>query len=127
MNTTLLFAIIFITLALIFYTVGVWMEKIQKELKIRHLILFVLGLICDSTGTALMSKLADHSTSKALGVHGVTGAIAIILMVVHAAWAAVVLAKKDEKKQQNFHKFSIFVWLIWLVPYFIGMFMGMGK
>lgn len=127
MNTTLLFAIIFITLALILYTVGVWMEKIQKELKIRHLVLFVLGLICDSTGTALMSKLADHSTSKALGVHGVTGAIAIIFMVVHAAWAALVLAKKDEKKQQNFHKFSIFVWLIWLIPYFIGMFMGMGK
>lgn len=126
MNPTLIAAIITITLALIFYSVGVWTEKIQKVLKVRHLVLFVLGLICDSTGTALMSTLADHSAGSKMGVHGVTGAIAIILMLVHAIWALIVLLKKDEKRQQNFHKFSIFVWLIWLVPYFIGMFMGMG-
>lgn len=127
MNQTLIAAIVTITLALIFYTTGVWMEKIQKKLKVVHLVLFVLGLICDSIGTALMSTLAEHSDGSFLGVHGITGAIAIILMFVHAAWALIVLIKKNEKQQQNFHKFSIFVWLIWLIPYVIGMFMGMGK
>lgn len=125
MNTTLLMAIIMITLALVFYTVGVWMEKIQKQLKVRHLVLFLLGLVCDSTGTALMSMIADHADGSGMGLHGITGAVAIILMVVHAVWALIVLIKKNEKQQQNFHKFSIFVWLIWLVPYIIGMVIGM--
>lgn len=124
---TLIAAIITITLALVFYSVGVWMEKIQKQLKVKHLVLFILGLICDSTGTGLMSTLADHSDGSGMGVHGITGALAIGLMVIHAIWAAIVLIKKNEKQQQNFHKFSVVVWLIWLVPYFIGMFMGMGQ
>lgn len=126
MQPILVAAIITITLALVFYSVGVWMEKIQKRLKVRHLVFFLLGLVCDSTGTALMSRIADHSDGSGMGVHGITGAIAIGLMIVHAVWAIIVLVTKKEKQQQNFHKFSIFVWIIWLIPYFIGMFMGMG-
>ncbi|WP_131068215.1 molecular chaperone HtpG [Clostridioides difficile] len=34
--------------------------------------------------------------------------------------------KDDEEKKKFFHKFSIVVWTIWLVPYFIGMFIGMA-
>ena len=49
--------------------------------------------------------------------HGVTGVIAILLMLVHAIWAAVVLVQKDNKAILNFHKFSLLVWFIWLIPY----------
>jgi len=59
-------------------------------------------------------------------VHGITGLIAIILMLIHAAWAFVVLIKKDEKAINNFHKFSLGVWVIWLIPYFSPMFFGMA-
>jgi hypothetical protein len=34
--------------------------------------------------------------------------------------------KKDEKLRLGFHKFSIIVWLIWLIPYFGGMYLGMN-
>ena len=61
-----------------------------------------------------------------MGLHGITGALAIVLMLFHALWATLVLVKKDEKKQESFHKFSIFVWLVWLVPYILGMIIGMG-
>lgn len=40
MSITLLFAIITITLALIFYTIGVWSEHKSKELKVFHVIFF---------------------------------------------------------------------------------------
>jgi uncharacterized repeat protein (TIGR03987 family) len=46
-------------------------------------------------------------------------------MLFHALWATYVLFKGDEEKKKFFHKFSIVVWAIWLVPYFIGMFIGM--
>lgn len=51
----------------------------------------------------------------------------IILMLFHAIWATIVLIKKDEKARINFHKFSITVWLIWLVPFISGMIVGMSK
>jgi uncharacterized repeat protein (TIGR03987 family) len=55
-------------------------------------------------------------------VHGLTGLLAIILMLIHAVWAAAVLLRKDARMIANFHKFSIVVWLIWLVPYLSPMF-----
>jgi uncharacterized repeat protein (TIGR03987 family) len=59
-------------------------------------------------------------------IHGITGVIAIVLMFIHAAWALVVLLKKDEQAIVNFHKFSIVVWLIWLIPYFSPMFFNLA-
>jgi uncharacterized repeat protein (TIGR03987 family) len=52
--------------------------------------------------------------------------IAILLMLIHAIWATIVLIRKDEQAIVNFHKFSLVVWLIWLVPYFSGFFLSMG-
>ena len=59
------------------------------------------------------------------GVHGVTGIIAILLMLVHAVWASIVLVVKNEMAITNFHHFSVFVWVIWLIPYFTGFFVSM--
>jgi uncharacterized repeat protein (TIGR03987 family) len=52
---------------------------------------------------------------------------AIILMLIHAIWATFVLIKKDEKLMRDFHKFSVVVWIIWLVPYLSPMFFGMAN
>lgn len=117
-------AIICITLALVFYTVGVWSEKLQRGLKGRHLALFWAGLVFDTTGTTLMSKIAGGFE---LNFHGITGLLAIVLMIFHALWATLVLAKGSERSRANFHRFSLMVWAIWLVPYFSGMIFAMMK
>ena len=125
----LIYAIIFINLALLFYTIGVWSEKLQGKLKPWHLGLFFLGLICDTTGTLLMESIASSSTQVATGInlHGITGIVAIALMLIHAIWAAVVLIKKNEDMMSKFHKFSIVVWIIWLIPFISGAVAHMGK
>ncbi|MBT3241191.1 MAG: TIGR03987 family protein [Chloroflexi bacterium] len=110
-------------LALLFYTIGVWSERIAGKLKPWHLIFFVLGLICDTWGTGLMFQFVGGMT---FDIHGITGVIAILLMLIHAVWAFVVLIKKDENAINNFHKFSVFVWVIWLIPYFSPMFFNMA-
>ena len=120
----LIYAITTITLALIFYTIGVWSEKIQGELKSWHLIIFWIGLIFDTTGTMLMSKIANESFQ--FNFHGITGLLAIILMLFHAIWATFVLLKKDTNAKTNFHKFSIVVWLIWLIPFISGAIFGVS-
>ena len=125
MSPLLMKAVIAITLALIFYTIGVWSEHRAKVLRPVHLVFFSLGLCMDTAGTMMMSRLADGSGGGLMSAHGITGMIAIILMMIHAVWATVVLAKKDEKAMQDFHRFSIAVWVIWLVPFVLGMMMGM--
>jgi uncharacterized repeat protein (TIGR03987 family) len=111
-------AIIIINLALLFYSIGVWSERIQGRLKIWHTVFFYLGLICDTWGTGLMF---DYVGGMSWDIHGISGVLAIALMFVHAIWATVVLVRKDEKMIVSFHKFSIFVWIIWLIPYFSPM------
>ncbi|MDZ4169523.1 MAG: HsmA family protein [Coriobacteriia bacterium] len=114
---------IIITMALVFYTIGVWGERIAGRLKPWHLAFFYLGLAFDTVGTGMMFSYADGMT---FDVHGVTGMLAIILMLVHAVWATVVLVRRDENWITRFHRFSIVVWLVWLVPYFSPMFFAMA-
>lgn len=118
----LIFAIIFIVLALIFYSIGVWSEKAQGILKKWHVGVFWVGFACDTAGTMLMSQMAGAAPDV---FHAITGVIAILLMAFHAVWATIVVLRKKEKMLRSFHKFSIFVWIIWLVPFISGMIMGM--
>ncbi len=48
-------------------------------------------------------------------------------MLLHALWATIVVVKNDEKAKTNFHRLSIIVWIIWLVPFISGAIFGMAK
>jgi len=122
MTGTMIIATVLISLALVFYSIGVWAERLAGRLKGWHLIFFWCGLIFDTVGTAMMMEFAGGIT---FDIHGATGALAILLMVIHAVWATVVLLRKDEQAILNFHKFSVIVWAIWLVPYLTGIFISM--
>jgi uncharacterized repeat protein (TIGR03987 family) len=124
MDTTLMIAISFIFSAMIFYTLGVWAEKLQRKLKVWHAVVFWLGFLCDSIGTGAMGVLAGSMIQ--LNFHGLTGLLAILLMLFHAIWATRVLVRKDERLILQFHKFSIIVWIIWLIPMITGMILGSG-
>ena len=45
-------------------------------------------------------------------------------MIVHAMWATVTYLRGSQKARKRFHTFSTVVWLVWLVPYIIGMLVG---
>jgi uncharacterized repeat protein (TIGR03987 family) len=57
--------------------------------------------------------------------HTLTGQIALWLMLAHAVWATRVVHKGSEATRTGFHRYSLFVWLVWLIPYFGGMYLGM--
>ncbi len=113
-----------ITAALVLYTIGVWSERIQGRLHWWHLAFFYAGLVCDTVGTGMMFDFAGGMT---FDVHGVSGLLAIVLMAIHAIWATFVLLRHDERLIVTFHRFSIAVWLIWLIPYFSPMFFAMAE
>jgi uncharacterized repeat protein (TIGR03987 family) len=115
-----------ITLALIFYSLGIWSERIARYLKTWHVAAFWLGFIFDVTGTYAMHRLATKPFNI-FELHTLTGQIALWLMLIHAVWAFYVIRKGSEKARKGFHRYSIIVWLIWLIPYFGGLYLGMKK
>ena len=120
----LLSAILMISGALVFYSIGVWGEKIKGRLSPVWLLFFWAGFVCDTAGTAAMGRMAGGSFR--FDFHGITGMLAIVLMAAHALWATIVLARKDLKAIKGFHRYSIAVWLVWLVPYLSGVLFGAG-
>jgi len=123
MTSQLVISTILISLALVFYSIGVWSERLAGRLKRWHLVFFWGGLVFDTTGTGIMFEMAGGIGAD---IHSVTGVVAILLMLVHAVWATAVLVLKNEKAIKNFHYFSVFVWAVWLIPYFTGFFASMG-
>ena len=117
MSSLLIKAVSAITLALGFYTIGVWAERREKLLKPWHLAFFWLGFVMD---------VINEQTQNAMTLHSITGFAAIILMLLHAIWATVVIVRKSEHERHTFHRFSIFVWSVWLIPFVVGMIMGMS-
>lgn len=124
MTSLELFSTVFITMALLFYTLGVWAERYVKYLKKWHVIMFWAGFTFDITGTLLMHLMAE-GPFNILESHTLTGQLALWLMLAHATWATVVVYKDKYSIRLKFHRYSLFVWLIWLIPYFGGMIMAM--
>lgn len=123
MSAPLLFATVLITLALAFYSIGVWAERIARYLKPWHVVAFWTGFSFDIAGTWTMHRISDGPFTLRTP-HTLTGQVALWLMLAHAVWATVVARRGSEEARVGFHHYSLFVWLVWLVPYFGGMYLG---
>ena len=119
----LIAAIVIISMALVFYTIGVWSERVQKGLRGWHVVAFGLGLVCDIVGTTFMAELV-RLTGEDNHLHAITGTIAVFLMGIHALWTVWTFWKGSAKAKRNFSRFSVVVWFIWLIPYCIGVWLG---
>jgi len=113
-----------ITLALLFYSIGVWSERWAHNLQPWHVAMFWSGFIFDVSGTLAMHALATRPFDF-WAIHTLTGQIALWLMFVHAVWATHVTRRGTETTRKGFHRYSLVVWLVWLIPYFGGMYLAM--
>ena len=71
------------------------------------------------------TAMRSVSSGFTFDIHGITGFIALVLMLIHVLWATWVLVKGTEQQKTNFHKYRLMVWLFWLIPFFIGMIINM--
>ena len=124
MSLLLTSSITLISLALVFYSLGVWAERISRYLKLWHVIAFWTGFVFDVSGTWAMHIIAKNPFDLT-NPHTLTGQIALWLMLAHALWATIVVKRGNEKELINFNKYSVIVWLFWLIPYFSGLYIGM--
>lgn len=124
MSPLLIASTTLITLALVFYSLGVWSERIARYLRPWHVAAFWTGFVFDVSGTWAMHRLAEGRFDLR-EPHTLTGQIALWLMLAHAIWATRVARKGTEEARIGFHRYSLIVWLIWLVPYASGAYLGM--
>lgn len=125
MSPLLIASTVLITLALAAYSVGVWAERIARDLKPWHVVAFWTGFLFDISGTGAMHLLAK-GPFDIYAPHTLTGQVALWLMLSHAIWATIVTRRGTRQVRTRFHRYSLAVWLIWLIPYIGGMYLGMA-
>lgn len=86
--------------------------------------MFWMGLIFDISGTLAMHALAEGAFDLR-DPHTLTGQLALWLMLAHAIWATQVVRRGSGPRRAGFHRYSLVVWAIWLIPYFGGMALGL--
>jgi len=114
-------ALLLMLAAFTFYSIGVWSERFAGFLRPWHTVMFWIGFLCDTSGTEAMRQIVGRF---ALSFHMATGITALLLMFAHAVWATIVLARRDERWIRTFHRVSVVVWAIWLVPFVTGLYLG---
>lgn len=115
-------AVVLITAALVLYSVGVWSERLAGVLRGRHVAFFAAGFACDAAGTVTMGRITGFRSGHPglIAVMEWSGLVALVLMGIHLAWASLVLLRGSERARHTFHRFSLLVWCLWLVPYVTG-------
>lgn len=122
----LLQAVIWMNLALVFYTWAVFSGR-RQGLHTKHLVIFGIGLLCDYLGTHQMNIFA-LSYGKAPEWHNITGVASLVGMAFHFLLALIAaLAHRTEAVNRLFHRVSLTIYSCWLVAFFSGAISGMMR
>lgn len=123
MSPLLITAIVIITLALVFYSIGVIGEARRKNLLWRDVVWFGAGLVADFAGTMTMRAISQSGETVlapwANTLMTISGTAAIILMAIHIVFAVIVMTKFPDYRKK-FHKWSVVIYIFWLVSYISG-------
>jgi uncharacterized repeat protein (TIGR03987 family) len=118
--------IIFMNLALIFYTWAVFSGR-RHGLHTKHLIIFGIGLLCDYLGTMEMSRFALLH-GKAPQWHHVAGIASLAGMAFHFMLALIAsILKRTETVNRVFHRVSLTIYTAWLGAFITGSIAGMMR
>lgn len=122
----LLYGIIWMNMALIFYTWAVFSGR-RRGLHTRHLIIFGIGLVCDYLGTSEMNRFAI-AYGKAPQWHNITGIASLAGMAFHFLLALIAsLQGKTEVVNRVFHRVSLTIYTCWLIAFASGAISGMMR
>jgi len=120
----LLRAIIWMNLALVFYTWAVFSGR-RQGLHTRHLIIFGIGLACDYLGTTEMNHFA-RAYGKAPQWHNITGIASLAGMAFHFILAMIAsFMGRAEVVNRVFHRVSLTIYSCWLIAFASGAISGM--
>ena len=115
-------ALVMLVAALVFYSVGVWTEHVRGKVRFTDLLFMLIGLVCLAVATGFLHGL-NYAVELANELHLLLGILTILIILFHTFWAlwALTTIKKPDARAK-FNRFSIFIWCIWLIPYFFNIY-----
>ena len=118
-------AVIWMNLALIFYTWAVFSAR-KQGLHRKHLFIFGFGLFCDYLGTHKM-LLYGLSTGVVPEWHILIGIASLSGMAFHFLLAFVAaLMRRAEAVNRLFHRVSLSIYTSWLIAFITGSVAGIS-
>jgi uncharacterized repeat protein (TIGR03987 family) len=118
-------AVIWMNLALIFYTWAVFSAR-KNGLHRRHLYIFGFGLLCDYLGTHLM-LLYGLSTGVVPEWHILIGIASLSGMAFHFLLAfTAALVRRTEAVNRLFHRVSLIIYTAWVIAFITGSVAGIS-
>jgi uncharacterized repeat protein (TIGR03987 family) len=118
-------AVIWMNLALIFYTWAVFSAR-KKGLHRKHLFIFGFGLACDYLGTHLM-LLYGISTGVIPEWHILIGIASLSGMAFHFALAFIAaMIRRADAVNRLFHRVSLSIYTAWLIAFISGSVAGIS-
>lgn len=119
-------AVIWMMLALIFYTWAVFSGR-RQGLHRKHLLIFGIGLACDFFGTHQMNLFAA-AYGKAPEWHNISGIASLSGMGFHFLLALTAsLTNRAEAVNLVFHRVSMTIYSCWLIAFCSGAVSGMMR
>lgn len=126
MTPMLRVGIMFMVLALAFYTYAVFSGR-KEGLHAKHLLVFGAGLLFDYLGTHQMSLYA-RAFGKAPEWHNLTGILSLAGMAFHFLLAlAASFTRRAERINHTFHRVSLTIYTLWCIAFASGAIAGMLK
>lgn len=122
----LLKAVIFMNLALSFYTYAVFSGR-KEGLHRKQLVVFGIGLFFDYLGTRQMNLFAI-AYGKAPEWHNLTGILSLAGMAFHFLLALIAtFCQKADAANRTFHRVSLTIYSLWLAAFASGAISGMMR
>jgi uncharacterized repeat protein (TIGR03987 family) len=106
-----------VIMALIFYTITIFLNHRKKIVTRKMIITQGLGLSLDIIGTTAMFMIRPGIS---LSFHGIIGFVALTLMIVEFG---LLTRFKEEGISKNFLLYSKVAYIIWLIVFFYGVLM----
>lgn len=127
MSKLLIFAIIFITIALCGYTWSIFRMRRLGSLPMKTLVTIVISWCCDFTGTLLFYIMGRTTPQKAYEsspmfiFHTWLGYLALILMLILVIFVLRAYNKDKNNLPRPMLNYAVVAWIIWVIDYLTGM------
>ncbi len=105
--------------SLLFYSIGVWLEHARGKVRFWDLCFMLVGLVCSAVAIGYLRGV-NYTSNIIDEVHLLVGVLVVLIILFHtfwALWALSTIRKPDARAK--FNRISIFIWCIWLIPYFV--------
>jgi uncharacterized repeat protein (TIGR03987 family) len=119
MEPIIIAGVIIVTLALIFYSIGIFTEQRQKRITKRILFYLSLGLIFDISATSCM---IIGSANSAFTLHGFIGYTGLLAMIIETSFAYKHYKRHGSEKTVShaLHWYSRISYSLWVIVFITG-------